>query len=155
MAVKTLYETDTVVFGQEQDGFRALGIMVSLAVLAPAVAEEASFLLHERLNNAIARGTYVVVYERKDKASQLFVPLGYIVWGTLSRTAALVHKNGIRPLYDSELKSGGQLWLLDLCLHFADNAAVTGFLQSYFREFKEYSTLQMRNGSAVSVVTKL
>jgi hemolysin-activating ACP:hemolysin acyltransferase len=110
MAVKILHETDTVVCGTENDGFRALGIMLSLAALAPEYASEQTFTLHERLKNAIDAKHYAIAYERQDRESPLLVPVGFITWGLLSKAAAIVFEKRFRPLYPTELKSGKHLW---------------------------------------------
>lgn len=146
MPVTILQETETLVLGQESDGFRALGIVTSLAGLAPIYAEAALFWFTERIYAGIELGQYAILYERADKNAPILVPVGFIFWGFLGRAAAQQLQMQMRPLNKAELKSGSPLWVTDFSAVFGHSDALRGLFEAQFKTVAEYYATRMRDG---------
>lgn len=108
------HEGDGLVFGQEKDQIRAFGQMIMLSTLAPLYAKETVFALTERLQAAVEAGTYTMAFEKVQGDSGIALPVGFLTWGNLSRTCAVMFAERLRPLRPDEHKSGNNHWVLDM-----------------------------------------
>ena len=152
MAVNILHETDNIVIGQEQDGFRALAIMLSLASLALDYSQEPLFSALERMQHAIATRTYAICYERTDRKSPLLVPVAFVTWAKLSRPSETVFVNRLRPLLPTELTTGNALWVIDMVAQYGHSPDLLKFLAVHFKEFKSFKATRWRDDK-IRVVT--
>lgn len=149
MAVKTLQSTDTLVFGQESDGFRALGIVASLAGLAEEYAKDTLFWFVERFRAGIEAGTYGILYERADAESPLLVPVGFLFWGNLSRASGELFKMRLRALNAAELNSGPNLWVIDICAQYGHFEDLKALFELHYSTTASYKATRWQNGELV------
>jgi len=112
--MKIIHETDTLVFGQEEDQTRALGLLMMLSTMSVPHSQSQAFLLVERFRDHIIGGHYGIFYERSAKDGVVLVPVGFLNWAKLSRQAEIIYTSMFRPLRPDELESGKHLWIVDI-----------------------------------------
>lgn len=148
--MNTLFETDTLVFGQEADQVRALGLMAVLASVTDIYARDELFRFTQTCSAAIEMKCYGILYERQDKEAVLKVPVGFMTWGMFNKTTALIFKNRLRMLQRDDFTSGKQMWLLDIVAPFGHyDDMMAGFDLSVGREQEEYKLTRAKAGQPI------
>lgn len=113
-----MYETDTQVFGQEDDQVRALGLLTIMASTTPTYAQDQLFRFTQTVSYAVEVGQYGILYERADKDAINLVPVAFCTWGFFSQTVGMIFENRLRFLQKTDYQSGGHMWLLDIVAPF-------------------------------------
>lgn len=128
-ALEILKQTDALIWAREKDQLRALALLSMLSATEPRLAETPHMLVFERLEAAVQTGSYFLLYEKAGKDGMLAVPVGFVLYGRLSRYAAQVYANGLRPLRKDELSNGSRSWLLELVSHFGHKQDMLAYLK--------------------------
>lgn len=110
--MRTLAQTDKLVFAQQDNGTIALAHLVMLAQLVPAYGQRTFFDVTEQLLAHVHTNTYGILYERSDKETTLLVPVAFATWAKLSRSRAALWRNGMIPLSAADMNSGPQMWII-------------------------------------------
>ena len=146
MQLDVLHEKDDLIFAREKDGLRGLGLLMMM--LAPHENYYLQPLLQatERMQGAIAASSYVVAYERNKNKGELLTPVGFAVFGLLSRHAELIYKGNLRTLIGQELRSGPRLWLLDLVAPFGHGEALLSEVKRQHPEAGRLNSFRLVDG---------
>lgn len=148
MGMKIISEGPDYVFGQETDDLRAIGLLTTLATLGPSYAQEQVFPFFERMEAAVASRSYGLYFEKTGEgAAQLTMPVAFITWARLSRATAVIFEKRMRPLRPDEMKSGSQLWVIDMCAPLGHmDMCKTAFEQHHVQDERYWAT-RMKNGA--------
>ena len=145
--MKVLHETDTLVFGQEPDQLRALGIMLMIGTLSEIYGAEPTFTFVERMKAQIEAGKYAILYERAKKDAIAPMPVAFITWAHLSRPAEVLFEKRFRPLHTVELSSGTGLWVIDMAAPLGHAAETREFFEKVCAaDCDSYSATRLRGG---------
>ena len=145
--MKVLAEKDGFVLRQENDEIRALGMFVMLGGLTRLYAEEALFLFSDRVRQHIETGQYGLVYKKLEGAKvEGEIPVGFVTWAELSAPCAMIFEQRLRPLQKSELKSGSQLWVVDMCAPLGHGEITKGLFEQFKQPSGDYFATRLREG---------
>lgn len=147
--MKILHETDTLIFGQEEDQIRALGLTVMLGCLTVEYGGTKLFTFAESMRSPISIGQYGILYERADEKAVALMPVAFVTWAYLSKPAEVVFSNWLRPLHPTEWKCGPNFWLMDLVAplgHAKDLQKAIGLTVG--SQYDQYHRMSNANGKA-------
>ena len=145
--MKIIHETDTLVFGQEEDQVRALGLTVILGCLTAEYGGTKLFTFAESVRSPISTGQYGILYERADAKAVSLMPVAFVTWAYLSKAAEVVFSNWLRPLHPTEWKCGPHFWLMDLVAplgHAKELQIAIG--ETVGADYEEYHRMTSSNG---------
>lgn len=145
--MKVLAEKDGYVLRQENDEIRVLGLFAILGGLTRLYAEEPLFLFSDRVRQHIEAGQYGLVYKKMDTDKlQAEMPVGFVTWAELSAPCAMIFEQRLRPLHGNELKSGSQLWVVDMCAPLGHGILTKELFEMQAKPAVDYYATRLRDG---------